>query len=222
MCYVRAHSSLSGKHFLGRLTGQVQDPSAKQTAYKQTNLVHKSDMDFKRICIFYIIQTKVIFRPNGLKLTSADVWCWRWNTDPLTFLCCQHSCLQFILSILSFSAFTDTHSRISTQTHTQAHLCCSSFSASQCGKTLHPEASRIINSLDASMLSSRATSLSSFHSRLINTFLRFFFTDSCQVRSTPTPRTSLWNMDQKIKSRNESNFKREFISLDYLWIPGSI
>lgn len=76
--------------------------------------------------------------------------------------------------LFSFSIFTGTHSCTSTHTHTHAPLlsfifCCTPW------RTLHLKASRIINSLDASPLGSQAASLSSFHSRLINTFLRFFF-----------------------------------------------
>lgn len=46
------------------------------------------------------------------------------ETDPLTVLRCQRSCPQYILSLLSFSVFTDTHAypRTSTHTHTRTPL----------------------------------------------------------------------------------------------------
>lgn len=66
------------------------------------------------------VQTNVICRPNGLKLTSADV-CVGAETQTLMFFCCQHSCLQCILSplFLSFHRHTLLHT----------HLCYFSFSA---------------------------------------------------------------------------------------------
>lgn len=65
------------------------------------------------------------------------------ETQTLTFLCCQHSCLQYILSplFLSFPRHTLLH------VHTPLLFFIFCFTP---GSTLHPEATGIINSLDAS------------------------------------------------------------------------